>query len=62
MLVHGLRISSVVSLKWDDIETRGGETFINIWSKGGKLETKKLRNDVASLLWDFNNKSFKAQI
>lgn len=61
MLIHGLRISSVISLKWDDVVLRNGETFINIWSKGGKLETKRLRNDVASLLWELNDKSFEAR-
>lgn len=50
MLVNGLRIGSVCSLRWSDIEMKNNQMQINIKSKGNVMSTRQLRPDVVEQL------------
>ena len=58
MLVHGLRINSVCTLKWSDLEKRSDGFYIHIKSKGNVMTSRPLRGDVTNQLLKLYKKTY----
>ena len=58
MITNGYRISTIAKIKWNDFYYQSGELYLNTWEKGNKLNTKRIRPDVAKMLDEYQRITF----
>ncbi len=57
-LIHGFRISTVLSMDWDHLEKRGADWYIYTKGKGCVTGARRLRPDMVAQLSKFHQQTF----